>query len=642
LWWFVLSGVALLVAVRSGRPVTAARPSLRLGRIPRARWLILPALSLSLLAHGQANGPLNSQRPLLALLLWLVGGGLAFVAVVWPLPGERVAGWQSTIRNGIVVTGVVLFVVALLLRAVNLSTIPFILNGSEANIGLDALAVLNGFIRNPFGTGWLTNPTLPLYLLSLPLRLFGPSVLAIRFWSPLIGALTVVAVLVIGTRLWSREVGLVAAVLLAGSHYHLHYSRLGMTNVWDPLLVLLALGLIVIAWEQAADTPNKRLLWAAAGLLSGLNAYLLTSSRLLPLILAGMLVLVVVFQRARLWQERRHLLAAAAVALVVALPQLLYYNANPTIFMERADGLGILAGQSGWLGQEATRSGLSQGEIFIQQFWRAALAFNATLDTSTAYGPPTPLLNSIVGVLWILGFILALARIRQLRFAMPVVWVAVTIFFAGVLLENPPNSHRMLIAAPALNLLAALALIEIACVLAAALRPTTEAAIEIGSQPSSFIPHPFNVLRAGSPSFVFLAAVAILLALWDAGFYFGPYQVTHRFGDRNTEVAARMADYLNELDGGERIIYFYGAPAMYVSFPSLTFLAPQFQAGRNLFDVEPAAASLPAATSPGQVHIFLPERQVELAAIGERYPNGRLRTVDGYYGNPLFLAYEIP
>jgi hypothetical protein len=132
------------------------------------------------------------------------------------------------------------------------------------------------------------------------------------------------------------------------------------------------------------------------------------------------------------------------------------------------------------------------------------------------------------------------------------------------------------------------------------------------------------------------------LALWDVGFYFGPYQTQHRFGDRNTEVAARMADYLNELEGGDRTIYFYGAPAMYVSFPSLTFLAPQFGAGRNLFDVEPAAASLPAPTAPGQVHIFLPERQGELAAIEERYPDGRLRTFDGYYGRPLFLVYEIP
>jgi hypothetical protein len=408
-------------------------------------------------------------------------------------------------------------------------------------------------------------------------------------------------------------------VLLAGSHYHLHYSRLGMTNVWDPLLALLTLGLIAIAWEQAAEAPTKRLLWALAGLLTGLNAYLFTSSRLLPLILAGLLVVVIVFQRAQLRQEWRHLFAAAAVAFVVALPQLLTYNANPTIFMERANSLGVLAGQSGWLGQEAARTGLSQGEIFAQQFWRAALAFNATLDTSTAYGPPVPLLNGVVGNLWILGLILALARIRQLRFALLVVWVAVTVLFAGVLLENPPGSHRLLIAAPALNLLAALALVEIARGLAAAVRP-----------------------NAATSAFLPLAAIALLLALWDVGFYFGPYQAQHRFGDRNTEAAARMADYLNELASDERTVYFYGAPAMYVSFPSITFLAPQFQAGRNLFDVEPSAASLPAPATPGQVYIFLPERQGELAVIEERYPEGRLQTFEGYHGSPLFFAYKIP
>ncbi len=648
LWWFVLSGLSLVAAVRAARPsgLGLRRPSWGINPIPRSRWLLLPALLLSLMAAGQANGPLETQRPGFAILLWLAAGGLAFVGGVWPLP-QGIGNWRFEIgrvrewgRAGLrrwPGIAAVLFLVALLLRAFSLSSIPAIFNGTEANIGLDVQAVVNGFIRNPFGSGWLTNPTLPLFLLSLPLRLFGPSVLAVRFWSPLIGALTIVAVLLIGWRLWRREVGIGAAVLLTGAHYHLHYSRLGLTNIWDPLFTLLALGLIAIAWETAATSAYKRPLWALAGIATGLNAYFFTSSHLLPMMLVGLALLLLVFHFQRVRQEAIHIFIAAAVALIIALPQLLYYNANPAVFMERANSLGILDSHSGWLSQEALRSGLSQSELFTRQFWRAALAFNATRDTSTAYGPPSPLLGWGMGVLAVLGFFFALLHGRQPRYAILVIWTAVTILFAGVLLENPPSSHRLLIAMPALMLLAAIALFEIvrAVVRALSLRSATATAATAAATTNTRLTARHFLLP--------VVAIAAALALLDLAFYFGTYQSQHRFGDRNTEVAGRMAEYLNELDSSAAnwTAYFYGPPAMYVSFPTLAFLTPQFQPGLNLFDVEPDAGPLPAATAPNQVYIFLPERQSELLALQAQAPNGRLQTFDGYYSRPLFFAYEI-
>lgn len=653
LWWFVLSGLSLVAAVRATRPsgLGLRRPSWGINPIPRTRWLLLPALLLSLIAAGQANGPLETQRPGFAILLWLVAGGLAFVGAVWPLSPElrrevtignyqlSIANWRERLDSWPVVAAV-LFLVALLLRAFSLSSIPAIFNGTEANIGLDVQTVVNGFIRNPFGTGWLTNPTLPLFLQSLPLRLFGPSVLAVRFWSPLIGALTIVAVLLIGWRLWRREVGIGAAVLLTGAHYHLHYSRLGLTNIWDPLLTLLALSLIVIAWETAAASPHKRLLWASAGVAIGLNAYFFTSSHLLPLMLVGLAILLLVFHFQRVRQEAIHIFIATAVALIIALPQLLYYNANPAVFMERANSLGILDSHSGWLSQEALRSGLSQGELFTRQFWRAALAFNATLDTSTAYGPPAPLLGWGMGVLAVLGFFFALLHGRQPRYAMLVIWTAVTILFAGVLLENPPSSHRLLIATPALMILAAIALFEMvrAVVRALSLRSATAATAATTAAATT------NTRLTARHFLLPVVAIAAVLALLDLAFYFGPYQSQHRFGDRNTEVASRMAEYLNDLDGTAApnwTAYFYGPPAMYVSFPTLAFLTPQFRPGLNLFDVEPAADHLPAAPTANEVYIFLPERQSELLALQSQFPSGLLHTFDGYYGRPLFFAYEI-
>lgn len=617
LTWLAVTAVSLLLLAWQRRGGLSL-PNLRVPRvreIPRARWLYPVALLLAFVAQRFADSG-GAQRPSLALLLWLAGIAVAFYALHTPAPPA--ATTRPRAGRFTLIAAAALFVVALFFRLYMLGEHPFILNGTEANIGLDALSVLNGTIRNPFATAWLTNPTLPLYLLSLPLGLLGPSTLAVRLLSALVGALTVVATFLIGRRLYGRAVGLAAAILLLGSHFHLQFSRLGLTNVWDALLTLLALGLIAIAWQQEAAVSRPT--WLLAGTAVGLSAYLYTSSHLLPIMLAVLLLLVLLFERGPLAENWWHVVVAAALALVIALPQLLYYLGAPGVFMERAVALGILDSQSGWLSAEATRTGLSRWALWQQQFWQAALAFNATLDRSTSYGAFRPLLSFFPGVLALMGFVIALLHLHRLRYSLLVVWVAVTIIFAGVLLENPPNSHRLIIAAPALALLAAVALVRLVeLLLALRERPPTE--------------------NGAAPLLLAVGLLAGLLASADLFFYFTTYRVEHRFGDRNTEVANDMAEYLNRL-GDEWTAYFYGPPVMYAGFPTLPFLAQEFREGVNLIDIPAGQATMPPANGPA-VYIALPERQGELAAVADAYPEGELQVFNGYYGSPLFVAYEV-
>ncbi|NJN55597.1 MAG: hypothetical protein HC804_13100 [Anaerolineae bacterium] len=98
---------------------------------------------------------------------------------------------------------------------------------------------------------------------------------------------------------------------------------------------------------------------------------------------------------------------------------------------------------------------------YSMQFWQAALAFNGGTDLSPVYKPDAPLLSFGTAVLFLLGFLLALFRLRQFKFVMLPIWFLVTVIFGGALLLDPPQSHRLLIALPAITLLAALALVEI-------------------------------------------------------------------------------------------------------------------------------------------------------------------------------------
>ncbi len=626
--WIALSSVVLLILLWRHR-LQAAEGYLswswpNLSAIPRQRLFFLPAALLALFAYRLATSPAQFN-PIFPIIFWIAAITLAtyslsrHTAQSEPRPAGRDKG---NLLLSIKVS-VLLFLVSLLVRLYDLGQHPFILNGTEASIGLEALKVLQGLQSNPFSTGWLTNPVLPFYLLAVPLRLFGQSTESLRLLSAFIGAATVPVLFLVGQRLYGRVVGLLAAILLAGSHFHVHFSRSGTNNAWDALLTLLSLGLIGIAWHQAPG--RNRRTWLAAGVSVGLSAYLYTSSHLLPIMLLALGMIELITDRHTWERQWRNVLSMTALALIVALPQLLHYQASPGIYMERANVLGIFDGQSGWLTNEATRTGSSQLTLLSDQFWQAALAFNATIDTSTSYGPSAPLLNFVFGLLAVIGFVLALFRLRHIQFSLLVVWLGVTVVFAGALLENPPNSHRLIIAIPVLCLLAALAIDQLAQTI-------------IGGQDYETVSP--SITQARFRRLTVLVVIVIAIAAYDIGFYFGTYRSDHRFGDRNTEVANDMAIYLNSLQG-DWVAHFFGPPSMYVGFPTIPFLATQFEENINLFDVPEGGVPLPGYENRNQTFLFLPERYNELEQVRAAYPLGREQSVSGYYADPLFYVYEV-
>ncbi len=582
------------------------RNRLRLG-------LFLFAFILSYAAYGAAAPP-GPQRPGLALALWITGGGLALAAAWWsrPLPVPRLL--QADRR--LLAAGLLLFAGALTLRLVDLTTHPFVLSGTEAQFGVIARQILSGLERHPFGTTVHANPTLPFYGLAALLRLFGQTTLALRLASPLAGALTVLVVFYFGRRLWSPEAGLAAAILLAGNHTHLHFSRLGLTNIWDPLLALLAIGCWLIAWRE-----RRRGWWLAAGLAWGLSLYFFTAGHLLPLILLPLIGLRLVADRSGRRTNWRGLILAAALALVIALPLARHYLAFPDIFWERSNQYGIYP--TNWLVDEAARSGRSPNALLVSQVWQSATAFLGTADNSLYYNSGRGLLGAATGVLFLGGLIVALRHGRRPENQALLLWILVAVIFAGSLLLQPPASHRLLIALPAAALLGGIGLAAGMQFLRAKLLPP-------GDQ---------DRLTRGA-HLILIGALALLLVSPETAFYFGEYRTETRFADPNTEAANQIGHRLQGLPQ-ETVVYLYAAPRFFADFPNIAYLAPQFRPQVNLFDVE--AAGLPETLEPHGRLIFiaLPERAEALDLIEQALPGGQRLAEPGRYANPLFEIYDV-
>lgn len=150
------------------------------------------------------------------------------------------------------------------------------------------------------------------YLQNASVAVFGHNLLGLRVVSAAFGVLTVAAIYRLGRVLYGRRVGLLAALLLAVFPPHIHFSRLGLNNIADPLFGVLALAFLA----QGIKQGRWRHL-ALAGVMLGLSQYFYEGGRLVYLLLAlGWGLLAVLSRRIPV----RGLLVMGGMAALVAAP----------------------------------------------------------------------------------------------------------------------------------------------------------------------------------------------------------------------------------------------------------------------------------------------------------------------------------
>ncbi len=379
------------------RPTDSGRQALWivwLAQQPARTMLLGLGLLLALLSALLARDRMGHQATGDIVALWLLGTVSVLAAVFWPItlrgreepktPTSLLSSRGQPVRTRLwqrwraslhavqrdtwleIATVAGLTIVALILRATALGRVPFTLSGDEAWNGLESRQVLHGELRNPFLMGRLSMPTMFSWPISWSMRIVGDNMVGLRLPQALIGTVTVPVFYLFVRRLWGRRTAFLATSFLAAYHYHVHFSRIGINNVWDPLFALLFLWLLDrgIAGRHPPESEDWRMRnLALAGLVLGLSTYFYTGARLLPLLLV--LYLAFIWGRARLTQTSAPqnlgwpLTLLVLTSLVASGPMLGFALANPSRWNARLNQVGIL--QSGWLdlAREATGKGRS-------------------------------------------------------------------------------------------------------------------------------------------------------------------------------------------------------------------------------------------------------------------------------------------
>lgn len=592
-------------SIDSAAPAAVPMPS-------KGVTLAAVAFGASILAAWDSTRPEHPQPYTFALAMWLLGIGL-FAGAFFPwsdLAPKRWSGRIIAFRPLLSeIAGVVaIILLALVLRSVDVEHIPLNVAGDEGEMGLIARVFLAGLTINPFGTSWFFGHQSMWFMLqSLSLRVFGDSVFGLRMFSVGIGTLTVLTTYLLVRQQFGRGLATVTALLLAVYSFHIHFSRVALSSIADPLWTTLVFLLLT-----RGLATRRTGYFVAAGIALGYSQYFYLGIRLLLLILAVWLVYLFLHDRRAILSQLGNLAAMAAASVLTALPLIAYYVDNPNLFFEHYNTMGIFP--SGWVGRTMQETGQSALAIVLDRTRRSFLFYNAIPDNSGFYASGTPLLEAISAVLFVLGLAYALYRFRDRGYFLFLAWFVLAVFFGGVMVIDENGSERLVTASVPAVFFVALGLAKVA---------------EIGARLSG------SRARLG-PAVLALGILAI--ALVNIRFYFVDYTPRRTYaGDgawRLTEMARLFLDQPQPFKA-----YFFGAPYDYLTHGTMRFMDPALDGMDVLKPIDGPPDFVDA--SRRALFLFRPERQEELAFVRQAYPNGELLDYRMQNGNELFFCYEV-
>lgn len=277
------------------------------------------------------------------------------------------------------------------------------------------------------------------YLFAAAQDLIAPHLFTLRWLSAALSLIGVAAVYALGRRMFNARVGLLAAAIATGAFWSLMYSRLGLRLIALTPFVLLA---VIFLWR--AFSRSRRRDFIVSGVLFGLSAYTYSATRMLPVVVAGFILYLAVFNRAFLRKHGVNLALTMLTAALIVLPMVIHIATVPAA--ERR------------LGEvEGPLDALAKGDVepLINSTIVTAGMFIATGDPEWLYNIPNrPVFDLLTGAIFFIAVILSLRRLRQPTYAFVLVWLVAGLLPAMLTWPAASNSHSFLAQTPAFLLVA--------------------------------------------------------------------------------------------------------------------------------------------------------------------------------------------
>jgi 4-amino-4-deoxy-L-arabinose transferase-like glycosyltransferase len=543
----------------------------------------------------------------------LFGAGVLLISR-WQFPGFRSIG-QSLVNNKweiILVVG--LFLLALFLRLYKLDQYPYPMLKDEAFVGREALYILQGDFTNLFHGGWQVDTVLNSLPEAFSIAVFGNTIFGVRFAPVLFGALTILFLYFLARLTFDKLTAFLAALCLLGIPPHLHFSRMGVSNI------MVAFWAVLVFWSTyRAIKSGKMRDYYWAGLFTGLPLYSYTGSKLVSAIGAAMLVVCMLAQREYLRKQWRNLLVYAVILTIVSAPTLYLSYLHPETFLARFRSDNIFSNH--WLISEPVNAGRSMAAALLDQFIRSTTVFVYLPAWGGFYNSPLPFLLPVAAVLFVFGFGYSLIHIKEPRHLLLQVWFWSIVILGSVIYAPSPNAERMIGGFPVAALFCGIGLVKL---------------MEI----------PRRMQIVSPRVLVGITAVVMTIASLQGAFYYlSTYQKSRVFAHPYEEFEAEVCLYARTLGPDYRMYLLISPPLEITFFPAHDYLIPDIQ-DQQLDSITPdVLQTLPR--DQGMLFFAIPAKVAELEEVARYFPGGEWREV---YMQPipdqietvLYYSYQVP
>jgi 4-amino-4-deoxy-L-arabinose transferase-like glycosyltransferase len=405
-------------------------------------------------------------------ILWLAAIGL-FTHAVWKLDGNARNGPSLGIDTADFFWLTVLLTLGFAIGAFALNDIPVYIVPDEGSFWETARAIAQKELHPPvFDSGVYTFPVASSIFQGWVLRVFGVNLWGWRFSSVIAAVLTVIPLYLL-TRLWfGRTTGVTACVLMVANPYFLAFARMGYNNSQALFPVTLA----ILFFAIAARKGSLFYLWLA-GLTAGFGFYTYFSAWLGMVVLSLGVFVIWAYREVKLRRALVMLGVLWAAWTVVFAPRLAYTVSGPL-----TEGLVYKIVESSFFNAfygrayydesalSATTPLIQLGEdqtIFYNPGIYGELLYRSTVRTFLAMFNPyivsEHFLNSglsgvISPVFFLIGLVLSLRQVKQLRFALPLLWITGGMLLLSILNTFPPRHTHLVSIIPSLALVSAIGL----------------------------------------------------------------------------------------------------------------------------------------------------------------------------------------
>ena len=266
------------------------------------------------------------------------------------------------------------------------------------------------------------------YLAAISVTLFGRNLFALRFVSLACGILSIALTYGLIRELFGRRVAFLTTAAVTVSFWHIFDSRVALRPITLLTMALASFYLFCVGLRRGGMRS-----FALAGVFLGVSFYTYTSGFLILLTIILFLVFYLLpFRRALLLQRWRGILLAFTIALIIFLPMGHHLYTHPVASTARARDLSdhinlLLAGQPGPILQDVVNV-LGMFGFSGDPEWRYNLSGRPVFDPLTF-------------LLFCVGLVICLSRIRKPEYAFLLVWLGVNII-PSALTRNSPSTLR--------------------------------------------------------------------------------------------------------------------------------------------------------------------------------------------------------